>query len=231
MMKQLLIFFCYMCQFVAGTTTAAQNTEIRAVVFDFGGVIAKANTAQMADFFTSTLCIDQTKLKMAFKDMQAYVLRGGSEKQFWRDYAHSLGKTLPETWFSQFDLVISGAITEIPGTILLVKELQKQGYQTSMLSDVTQNQANIIRKLGYYNLFQPAVLSYEIGVEKPNPETFQILLKELKLSAESVLFIDDKIENVEAAKKQGIDSIQFINPKQLKDELECRGFPFHNVNL
>ena len=91
-----------------------------------------------------------------------------------------------------------------------------------MLSDVTQYQAKIIRKMGYYDLFQPALLSYEIGVEKPHSEAFEILLKKLHLPPAAVVFVDDKSENVVAAKRQGIDVIQFISPKQLQDDLEKR---------
>lgn len=40
----------------------------------------------------------------------------------------------------------------------------------------------------------------------------------------SLLFIDDRIENVQVAKNLGIDSIQFCSPEQLKAELEKRGF-------
>ena len=134
---------------------------------------------------------------------------------------------LPSDWFDQFGAVIKGSITEIPETVVIIKELQSQGYQTAMLSDVTEYQAKIIRKMGYYDLFNPVLLSYEIGVEKPNPEAFKILLRRLNLSASFVIFIDDKIENVEAARKLGIDAIQFINPNQLQKELEGRGFDFH----
>ena len=163
--------------------------------------------------------------------MHAYVASGGSERHFWEQFAVSLGRALPDDWFSKYDLVIRNAITEIPETILIVKELQEQGYQTSILSDVTEYQANIIRKLGYYSLFSPVLLSYEIGVKKPNPEVFKILLRELKISADSVLFIDDRIENVEAAKKQGIESIQFLSPKQLKEELEKREIELSRVKI
>lgn len=104
----------------------------------------------------------------------------------------------------------------------MVKILQRRGYRTAMLSDVTQYQAEIIRKMGYYDLFSPLLLSYEIGVKKPNPEAFRILLKTLNLPASSVLFIDDRTENVEAAKKEGIDSIQFTSPLQLQKDLEKR---------
>lgn len=97
------------------------------------------------------------------------------------------------------------------------------GYQTGMLSDVTQYQAEVIRKMGYYDLFHPVLLSYEIGVKKPNPEAFKILLETLQKPASHVLFIDDRQENIESAKSLGIDSIQFISPEQLKKELEERG--------
>ena len=76
----------------------------------------------------------------------------------------------------------------------------------------------------------PVLLSYEIGVKKPNPEAFKILLQKLQLSASFVIFIDDRIENVEAAKNQGIDAILFVNPSQLKDELEKRGFYLDKIN-
>ena len=99
-----------------------------------------------------------------------------------------------------------------------------------MLSDVTQYQAEIVRKIGYYDLFSPVLLSYEIGVKKPNPEAFKILLEKLQKPASSVIFIDDKIENVEAARNFGIDSIHFTNPGQLKKELTDKGLSLENLD-
>ncbi len=163
-------------------------------------------------------------LSCALRDMQSFVSKGGTEKQFWEQFATSKKVTLPNNWFEQFDIIIRESITEIPESLMIVKTLQNQGYQTAMLSDVTQYQAQIIRKMGYYDLFNPVLLSYAIGVKKPNPEAFKILLNKLELDASYVLFIDDRNENVEAAKKLGIDSIQFIDPQQLKEELGRRGF-------
>lgn len=109
--------------------------------------------------------------------------------------------------------------------------MQDNGYQTAMLSDVTQYQAEIIRKMGYYDLFSPVLLSYEIGIKKPNPKAFKILLEKIQKSASSVIFIDDRIENGEAAKNLGIDSIQFISPKQLKKELIERDFSLEHSQI
>lgn len=225
MTKRLLFFIAYLF-LLSSTTEATHQTKIKAIVFDFGGVIARVNTSELTEFFTTHLCIDKGTLKEARKEMQAYVSKGGSEKEFWEQYAISLGRTLPDHWFNQFDRVFRNSIIEIPASFRIVKELQRQGYQTGMLSDVSQYQANILRKLGYYNLFNPVLLSYETGVEKPHPEAYKNLLKELKLPADSVIFIDDKVDNVEGAKKLGIDSIHFINPNQLMEDLEKRGFEF-----
>lgn len=203
--------------------------HVQIVVFDFGGVIAQANTTQMSNFLINLFNINKDELSSALRDMQNFVSNGGSEKQFWEQFAISKKITLPNDWFDQFGIIIKKSITEIPESLAIVETLQSQGYQTAMLSDVTQYQAEIIRKMGYYDLFSPVLLSYEIGVKKPNPEAFQILLKKLKLPASSVLFIDDRIENVEAARKQGIDSIQFINPDELKEELEKREFDLSKI--
>lgn len=218
--KNRLVLLCLGCLMLFNAVHAEPYS---AVAFDFGGVVAKASRSRMAAFFTTHLCIDESELRLAFGDMRAYVAEGGSEKLYWEEYARSRGLQLPDDWFNQFENVLREAIVEIPGTIELVKELQRQGYRTAMLSDVTQYQAMIIRKMGYYDLFYPVVLSCDLGVEKPNPEAFHALLRALHLPGSAVLFIDDKEENVEAARREGIDSIIFINPEQIRKELEARG--------
>lgn len=220
MTKKILTFFFYICLCIIHVN-AVENKDSPVVVFDFGGVIAQANTTKMANFLMNSFHINKDDLSNAFIDMQN---QGGIEEEFWKQFAIKKHIVLSNDWIDEFGIVIQESITEIPGTLHLVKELKKQGYQTAILSDMTQYQAEIIRKNGYFDLFDPVVLSHENRVKKPNPEAFQILLKKLKKPASSVIFIDDRIENVEAAKIQGIDAIHFINPKQLKEELERRGF-------
>ncbi|KAF3361800.1 hypothetical protein PHSC3_001655 [Chlamydiales bacterium STE3] len=220
MAKKLLTFFFYICLCTA-YVSATDTNNLPVVVFDFGGVVAEANTTKMANFLIDSFNIDRDELSNAFRDMEN---QGGTEEQFWKQFAITKNVALPNDWINRFGVIIQESITEIPGTLNLVKELKKQCYQTAILSDMTQYQAEIIRKNGYFDLFNPVVLSHENRVKKPNPEAFQILLKKLKKPASSVIFVDDRIKNVEAAKIHGIDAIHFINLKQLKEELERRGF-------
>ena len=204
-------------------SAVVESKDVRVIVFDFGGVIAKADTAQMANFLMQKFNLHPEELSNAIDKMHCEVLKEKTEKQFWEQFALSRHVVLPEDWFGEFGRVIEKSIQEIPGMIPLIQALKSQGYQTAMLSDATQYQTEIIRKMGYYDLFHPILLSCETGFRKPHPEAFKNLLNVLKQPACSLLFIDDRIENVKAAKSQGIDAIHFVGVKELEIELEKRG--------
>ena len=148
---------------------------------------------------------------------------GESEKKFWEAYAEEKGKKLPQDWLPKWQSVLLHSLKEIPGTNDVIQQLKKQGFIVALLSNARKDQADHVRKLGYYDLFKPALISCEIGYEKPDPRAFQFLLKELDLSPSLCIFIDDKKENVEAARVLGIDSILFLDSNQLREELSVRG--------
>ncbi len=68
--------------------------------------------------------------------------------------------------------------------------------------------------------FDDVLVSYELGVCKPDPEFFRRGLAKLGVEAEECLFIDDLEDNVEAAKSLGITGIRFESAKQLERELK-----------
>jgi len=63
------------------------------------------------------------------------------------------------------------------------------------------------------------VISGYIGYKKPDPEPFQILLHELNLNAGDCIFIDDMEDNIQEARRQGFEVIQFSSPEQLRADL------------
>lgn len=199
---------------------------IRAIVFDLGGVVVQADPTEAANFIVSTFLLSKEEAKEIVIEYKSHWINGGNEKQFWENFSAKKGIDLPENWLQQWESVLLCSIKEIPGIIELIQELKNRGFVVALLSNARKDQAAHIQKMGYYNFFQPALISCEIGYDKPDPRAFQILLKELQLSPEFCVFIDDKIENVEAAKKMGIDGIQFANCQQLKEELANRNILF-----
>ena len=59
----------------------------------------------------------------------------------------------------------------------------------------------------FYNIFKKVYFSHEIKIRKPDVAAFKLILKENKLSEKNVIFIDDSIQHINAAKKIGIKSI------------------------
>ena len=74
--------------------------------------------------------------------------------------------------------------------------------------------------------FHDAVLSYEVGAVKPSAKIFQEAIARAQCSPEECFFTDDLSVNIEAARKHGIDAVQFESAAQIERELQARGIKF-----
>lgn len=105
----------------------------------------------------------------------------------------------------------------------LIIKLKQANYRIGLLSNVGEKGAKNIRKNGFYDPFDPVILSCEIGVSKPDPKAYLHLLTALQVPAEKCIFIDDKASNIDAAKALHIDGIHYISVEELVKELQKRG--------
>lgn len=195
------------------------NNIVKAITFDFGGVINKSDKRYLFSLLTKELKISTAEARKILKELSLAINENKSHEEFWIGYIAKTGKKLPTGWADKIKNAKSEAINENKKMLELVLELQKLGYQIPLLSNTTFDHANLIRNKGLYNYFYPVLLSFEIGFRKPDPKAFEILLHEINLNPENVIFIDDKEENVKTAIKMGIDGILFRNLEQLKKEL------------
>jgi len=67
--------------------------------------------------------------------------------------------------------------------------------------------------------FQAFVLSYRVGSRKPEPAIYQSLIRQAGRPPQEILFLDDKVSFVEAARGQGLTAWQFHSPQELQQEL------------
>ena len=72
---------------------------------------------------------------------------------------------------------------------------------------------------------EPLFLSCEIGACKPSDAAFAAVEAALGMAAQQILFIDDTLANVEAARARGWDAIHFTANAALVAELASRGLP------
>ncbi|PWK19495.1 HAD family hydrolase [Xanthomarina spongicola] len=99
-----------------------------------------------------------------------------------------------------------------------IKNLAKENtYNLILLSNTNELHIDWIKeRVSFYedfkNCFHKFYLSHEIQLRKPDASIYNFVLKENKLNPGDCLFIDDTIENIEAAAKLGIHTWN-INPK------------------
>ena len=65
--------------------------------------------------------------------------------------------------------------------------------------------------------FSKAFYSCEIGYRKPNPESYKWILNDLKIQSETTLFIDDSIQNIEAAEALGMQIVHLLPGKKIEN--------------
>ena len=115
-------------------------------------------------------------------------------------------------------------MTEVEGTRSIIENLRKNGYTLGLLSVHGKEWIKYCEeKFDYHRLFHSVMYSFEVGVCKPDPKAFQLILDKLRVNPAECPFIDDNMVNIEAAKKLGINGIQFKNPVQLREELKIAG--------
>ena len=116
----------------------------------------------------------------------------------------------------------AGLVEEYPYSYEWVKGLKEQGYHVYILSNYGKTSFEAARdngRLSFLPLADGKVISYEVQMVKPEPGIYRALLEDYDLKAEECVFLDDRAENIEAAKVLGIHGIVVESYKQAVKEL------------
>lgn len=76
-----------------------------------------------------------------------------------------------------------------------------------------------VRKFKLDKLFDHIYSSCDLGVAKPDEEYYREVLRRLGVEPRDLVFIDNMERNIKSARKQGINSILFESPSQLRQKL------------
>jgi 2-haloacid dehalogenase len=77
-----------------------------------------------------------------------------------------------------------------------------------------------LKKFPFLSWFKGILVSGDVGLKKPDPEIYKLLLDRYGLEANTCFFIDDRTENVKAASALGFSGIVFKNHTQLSKDLK-----------
>ncbi len=194
---------------------------IDTIIFDFGGVIMTSAQEEAIRRFDA---IGITQDKMALNKHTQTGLFGDfeegkiNEEEFRSRLSELAGKELTR---EECQWACRGYVKEVPrrnlDTMLLLRE---RGYRVLLLSNTNPYMMGWVlstdfdgRGNGLDRYVDRWYVSYELGMSKPNPEIFKYVIDHEGLNVETAIFVDDNEQNIEAAKKFGLHTLQPENGK------------------
>ena len=106
-------------------------------------------------------------------------------------------------------------------SILILDYLKKNNYKCYVLSNWSaETFKGMTEDYPFLKKFDGLLISGEDKLIKPDPAIYQLAIKRFNLDPKECVFIDDKLENIEAAKELKFHIIHLTNPKNIEFEIK-----------
>ena len=201
--------------------TQGPGARIRAVVFDFGGVLLDWNPRHLYRklFGGDEAAMESFLAEIGFTDWNLAFDRGHPFSVGILELAArfpgyaGLIRAFDERW----EETIAGPMAD---TVALLPRLKAAGYQLCGLSNWSAEKFALARtRYGFFDLLDTILVSGEVQALKPEPRIYGCLLERAGRTAGECVFIDDSEANVAAARELGFSAIRFESARQLARQL------------
>jgi len=199
---------------------------LRAVVFDYGMVLSGLpDPAAHAEMRRITGLSHEAFEALYWVDRHAYDRGDLTGLGYWRKLASDAGLDLaPETIAELNGWDARMWTTCNPEMVAWHRALKARGIATAILSNMGDAvMESIAGSFAWIADFDVPIWSYRHRMAKPEPAIYELLLQKLGTAPEETLFLDDKLENIEAARRFGIVGLQFSTVEQLRRDLAASG--------
>jgi putative hydrolase of the HAD superfamily len=98
---------------------------------------------------------------------------------------------------------------------------KKKGLPIYLLSNTCESHIEFFKgKYDIFSIFDGEIFSCREKCAKPDRIIYETILHRYQLKPERTLFIDDRLENVEAAHQLGIQAIQYVDEMNLLERMK-----------
>ena len=191
------------------------------VVFDLGGVLIDwdprhlyrklfASDETTMEHFLATVCTHEwNRCQDAGRSFAegAWLLKA----------EHPEKAELIDAYGNRFDEMLAGPIA---GAVEILAELWDRGVPLYGLTNWSaETYPAALERFAFLRWFRGILVSGEVGIIKPDPRIFALLIERFAIEPRCTVYIDDVEANAAAALPFGIHAIHFTTPEKLREEL------------
>jgi putative hydrolase of the HAD superfamily len=195
---------------------------IRAVFFDFGGVLIRDEDNSEREVWEKRLGMSPGELAATVFESEAAARASVGEvttAEMWQYIGERLQlddkqcRQLQADFFRGDNLNIE---------LLEFAEALQPRYRLAILSNAWSDARRVFSQVyGLDAIFETMIISAEIGLAKPDPRIYHLAVERLDARPEEAIFLDDRLENIEAAQAVGLRAVHFRDNAQAIAEMRA----------
>ena len=193
--------------------------SIRAIFFDFGGVILRTEYQAPRQHLAERFNMEYEDIdKAVFGSPSAHRASIGeiTEEAHWKE----IGKRfkLSDVDLKAFEESFFGGDV-IDRDLLEYIDLLRPKYHVGLISNAWSGLRDYITREKVIGAFDSVTISAEVGAAKPEPKIFQTALTQAGVKADEAVFVDDFQANIIACESMGMKGVLFLSPQDLIKQL------------
>ena len=189
-------------------------------LFDLGGVFFDwdpnhffkdiFDTAEERKYFLTEICSDEWNVKQ-----DAGRTTAEAESDIIPKFPHYTKEI--QMYYKNHRKMIRGTYDL---SIKVLENLKKLNYECYVLSNWSaETFEGMIDDYPFLKLFEGLLISGEEKLMKPDAAIYELAIKRFNLIPKETVFIDDKIENINAARVLDLNIIHLVNPTNIESEI------------
>ncbi|HLW77335.1 MAG TPA: HAD family phosphatase [Bryobacteraceae bacterium] len=185
--------------------------KIRAVIFDFGGVLCFHPERETIARAAERCGVEyETFVRAMWKDRLRYDA-GEEPGDYWRGVAATAGTSFDDGLIAEMiEREIEFWSRYDERVFEWVDRLRASGIRTGILSNLPRPLGERLRETeGFLEHFDQVTFSYELRLVKPQKEIYDHAVRGVGVAAGESLFLDDRTENIEGARAAGLQAELF----------------------
>lgn len=204
----------------------------RNIILDLGGVVVEFSPRDfLMDRFinkkTEELVYDLTFGSKVWAELERGALDREQANKSMLAQAAACGRTFEvRTVLEEWEGILR---TKRP-TVKTMCRLKLAGYRLYYLSNIAADTLEHLKRRDFFPLFDGGVASCEVGLCKPDPQIYTLLMQRYGLAYDETIFVDDTKANAQAAYDLGITGILYKNRASFVRALTTCGIQLSNTD-